>query len=158
MTKETLNKLNIFGISTLKNTDKYEKFQSDDFNIDNFRINHNNEEIKLSGFLKDSTQKDIKLKFKDVDLAKIIPEIEIIYDETDIKETDILFCDAESFNVFTKQNVFPTEYLYLFLDKISEFSEYKSYNPKFFVKPYSFARILRDILKELFLINGNKKK
>ena len=47
-----------------------------DFNIDKFRINHNNEEIKLSGFLKDSTQKDIKLQFKEVDLAKIIPEID----------------------------------------------------------------------------------
>ncbi len=108
----------------------------------------------------------IVLKFKEKDLIsmlldqfnEIIPEIEIIYDETDINETDILFCDAESFIVFTKKNVFPTEYLYLFLDKISEFSEYKSYNPKFFVKPYSFARILRDILKELFLISGNKKK
>ena len=49
-----------------------------DFNIDKFRINHNNEEIKLSGFLKDSTQKDIKLNFKDVNLANIIPEIESI--------------------------------------------------------------------------------
>ena len=45
-------------------------------NIDKFRINHKNEEIKLSGFLKDSTQKDLKLDFKNVDLAKIIPEID----------------------------------------------------------------------------------
>jgi hypothetical protein len=46
------------------------------FNIDKFRINHENEEIKLSGFLKDSTQKDIRLNFKDVDLAKITPDID----------------------------------------------------------------------------------
>ncbi|NNC50568.1 MAG: translocation/assembly module TamB [Flaviramulus sp.] len=46
------------------------------FNIDKFKINHNNEEIKLSGFLKDSTQKDIKLSFKDVDLSKITPDID----------------------------------------------------------------------------------
>jgi len=46
------------------------------FNIDKFKINHKNEEIKLSGFLKDSTQKDLKLNFKNVDLEKIIPDID----------------------------------------------------------------------------------
>lgn len=46
------------------------------FNVDNFKINHKNEEIKLSGFLKDSTQKDIKLNFKNVNLAKITPDID----------------------------------------------------------------------------------
>ncbi|GAA4281805.1 translocation/assembly module TamB domain-containing protein [Gaetbulibacter aestuarii] len=46
------------------------------FNIDKFRINHQNEIIRLSGFVKDSTQKDIKLNFTDVDLAKITPDID----------------------------------------------------------------------------------
>ncbi|WP_245234892.1 translocation/assembly module TamB domain-containing protein [Tamlana crocina] len=44
--------------------------------INKFKINHKNEEIKLSGFLKDSTQKDIKLDFSNVDLAKITPDID----------------------------------------------------------------------------------
>ena len=39
-------------------------------------LNHQNEEIKLAGVLKDSTYKDLKLNFKDVDLNKIIPEID----------------------------------------------------------------------------------
>jgi hypothetical protein len=46
------------------------------FRIDGFRINHQEEEIRLSGFIKDSTQKDIKLNFKNVDLAKITPDID----------------------------------------------------------------------------------
>lgn len=46
------------------------------FNIDKFKIYHNNEEIKLSGFIQDSTQKDIKLDFTNVDLAKITPDID----------------------------------------------------------------------------------
>ena len=46
------------------------------FNIDKLVINHENEEIRFSGFIKDSTQKDLKLDFKNVDLAKIIPEID----------------------------------------------------------------------------------
>lgn len=63
-----------------ENKDNFNKVTYDKnlaaFEIDKFRINHNNEEIKLSGFLKDSTQKDIQLNFKDVDLAKITPDIE----------------------------------------------------------------------------------
>lgn len=63
-----------------ENKDKFHKISFDKklskFNIDKFRINHNNEEIKLSGFIKDSTQKDLKLNFKNVDLAKIIPDID----------------------------------------------------------------------------------
>lgn len=48
------------------------------FNINKFKINHNNEEIRLSGYLKDSTQKDIQLNFTNVDLAKITPEIDSV--------------------------------------------------------------------------------
>ena len=42
------------------------------FNIDRLKINHKNEEIKLSGSLSDS----LKLNFKNVDLAKITPGID----------------------------------------------------------------------------------
>ncbi|WP_237230810.1 translocation/assembly module TamB domain-containing protein [Flaviramulus multivorans] len=60
--------------------DKFHKISFDKkltkFNIDKFKINHNNEEIRLSGFIKDSTQKDIKLNFTNVDLAKITPDID----------------------------------------------------------------------------------
>ena len=38
-------------------------------------MDYKDEQIKLSGVLKDSTQKDIKLSFKTVDLNKITPAI-----------------------------------------------------------------------------------
>jgi hypothetical protein len=60
--------------------DKFHKISFDKkltkLNIDKFRINHNNEEIKLSGFLRDSTEKDLNLDFNNVDLAKITPTID----------------------------------------------------------------------------------
>ncbi|MFD1162372.1 translocation/assembly module TamB domain-containing protein [Hwangdonia seohaensis] len=63
-----------------EDTDRFNKISFNKklttFNIDQLKINHNNEEIKLSGFLKDSTQKDLKLNFKNVDLAKITPDID----------------------------------------------------------------------------------
>lgn len=63
-----------------ENQDKFHKISFDKkltkFNIDKFRVNHNNEEIKFSGFVKDSTEKDIKLNFTNVDLSKITPDID----------------------------------------------------------------------------------
>ncbi|MEL0456560.1 translocation/assembly module TamB domain-containing protein [Flavobacteriaceae bacterium SZ-1-7] len=60
--------------------DKFHKIAFDKkltkLDIDKFKINHKNEEIRLSGFLKDSTQKDIKLNFTNVDLAKVTPDID----------------------------------------------------------------------------------
>ncbi|HLT54369.1 MAG TPA: hypothetical protein VKZ97_10770, partial [Flavobacteriaceae bacterium] len=47
-----------------------------DFSISKLMMSHNNEQITLGGVLKDSTYKDLKLNFKDVDLAKITPEID----------------------------------------------------------------------------------
>lgn len=63
-----------------ENQDQFHKIAFDKkltkFDIDKFRINHNEEEILLSGFIRDSTQKDLKLNFKNVALAKITPDID----------------------------------------------------------------------------------
>ncbi len=44
--------------------------------IDRLNMNHGTEEVTLSGFIKDSTEKDLKLKFKNVLLSKITPDID----------------------------------------------------------------------------------
>ncbi|MEP1490105.1 MAG: translocation/assembly module TamB domain-containing protein [Algibacter sp.] len=63
-----------------ENQDKFNKVSFNktltEFNIDKLKINHFNEEVKLSGFIKDLTEKDLKLDFKNVDLAKITPDID----------------------------------------------------------------------------------
>ncbi|WP_241491395.1 translocation/assembly module TamB domain-containing protein [Lacinutrix mariniflava] len=61
-------------------SDKYNKVEIangfKDFNIEKLILSHNNEEIRLAGVIRDSTYKDLKLNFKDVDLAKITPRID----------------------------------------------------------------------------------
>jgi len=44
--------------------------------IDALRLSHLKEEIELSGIIRDSSYKNINLKFKDVELAKITPRID----------------------------------------------------------------------------------
>ncbi|WP_228530334.1 translocation/assembly module TamB domain-containing protein [Tamlana sp. I1] len=46
------------------------------FDIEKFVVNHGNEVINLSGFVKDSTQKDIKLNFANINLDKVLPELD----------------------------------------------------------------------------------
>ncbi|WMW78716.1 translocation/assembly module TamB domain-containing protein [Flavobacterium sp. 20NA77.7] len=50
------------------------KFQNFEFN--KLTLSHNNQFIDFSGVMKDSTYKDLSLNFKDVDIAKITPELE----------------------------------------------------------------------------------
>lgn len=50
------------------------KFQNFEFN--KLTLSHNNQFIDFSGIMKDSTYKDLSLNFKDVDIAKITPELE----------------------------------------------------------------------------------
>ncbi len=45
------------------------------FKIEELVMNHQDEEIKLAGVVRDSTYKDLKLNFKDVDLNKIVPNV-----------------------------------------------------------------------------------
>jgi uncharacterized ubiquitin-like protein YukD len=46
------------------------------FSVDRISMSHNDQRVELSGILRDSTYKDVKLSFNDVDLAKITPAID----------------------------------------------------------------------------------
>ncbi|MBT8395281.1 MAG: translocation/assembly module TamB [Bacteroidia bacterium] len=63
-----------------ENRDKHNKIIFDrdfeNFEFDKLLMNHEDEEIKLSGMTTDSAYKDIKLDFTNVDLAKITPELD----------------------------------------------------------------------------------
>ncbi|ADF53074.1 translocation/assembly module TamB domain-containing protein [Zunongwangia profunda] len=47
-----------------------------DITIDSLVMNHGNEEIRLSGAVRDSTYKNLQMEFSNVDLYKITPEID----------------------------------------------------------------------------------
>jgi hypothetical protein len=50
----------------------YKSFKN--FNIDDIILSHEEQAISLKGTIKDNTNKDLKLSFKDVDLYRITPE------------------------------------------------------------------------------------
>jgi hypothetical protein len=48
------------------------------FDIRDFLINNENQEINLAGVVRDSTYKDLKLNFKQVELGKLLPQIDSV--------------------------------------------------------------------------------
>ncbi|WP_397362679.1 translocation/assembly module TamB [Olleya sp. R77988] len=75
--------------------DRFNKITFDrdfkNFNIEDLVLNHNNEKIELAGVIRDTTYKDLKLKFKNVDLNKIIPDVNDLALEGNINgDLDIL--------------------------------------------------------------------
>jgi hypothetical protein len=44
--------------------------------IDSLQLNHNEEEIGFAGIIRDSTYKDLKIRFKDVNIGNIIPTVD----------------------------------------------------------------------------------
>ncbi len=46
------------------------------FSIENILMTHNNQRIELGGIIRDSTYKDLKLSFEDVNLGKLLPSMD----------------------------------------------------------------------------------
>jgi hypothetical protein len=81
---------------------------------------------------------------------ELIPNIQVDTESEELEEEDILLCDPVTLKSFILKSVLPSK-LFLFLDNISEFESFKTYNPRPFLKPFSAYRIMKEILKELYL-------
>ncbi|UCH94363.1 MAG: HEAT repeat domain-containing protein [Candidatus Aminicenantes bacterium] len=82
---------------------------------------------------------------------ELIPIVPISTNVDDWQQGDILLCDPDTLNEFILKNTIPSKKLFLLLDKPADFSSYKSYNLRPLVKPLSAYRMMKEILKELFL-------
>lgn len=59
-----------------KNSKVVFDLKKDEFNISPFYLRSNNQEIKFQGVLKDSTEKDLKINFKNVKMSSLLPVID----------------------------------------------------------------------------------
>lgn len=81
---------------------------------------------------------------------EIIPDIPVYTETEEVNEEDMLLCDTITLKDFILKGVLPSK-LFLFLENISEFENFKTYNPRPFLKSLSAYRIMKEILKELYL-------
>jgi hypothetical protein len=82
---------------------------------------------------------------------EIIPGIPLSIEADAWQEGDMLICDAENLKDFILKDNLPAKKLFLILEKTSDFSSFQEYNPRTLVKPFSAYRIMKEILRELYI-------
>jgi hypothetical protein len=82
---------------------------------------------------------------------EIIPGIPLSTEADKWQEGDMLICDAENLKDFILKDSLPSKKLFLILEKTSDFSSFQEYNPRTLVKPFSAYRIMKEILRELYI-------
>lgn len=82
---------------------------------------------------------------------EIIPGIPLSAEADAWQEGDMLICDAENLKDFILKDSLPSKKLFLILEKTSDFSSFQEYNPHTLVKPFSAYRIMKEILRELYI-------
>lgn len=82
---------------------------------------------------------------------EMLPDFPVTIAKEELNEEDVLICDQEFLKDFILTGSLPSHKLYLLLDKSSDFSSFKTYNPKPLLKPFSAYRIIKEVLKELYI-------
>jgi hypothetical protein len=83
--------------------------------------------------------------------SEMMPDVPVDTDTDELDEEDMLLCDTVTLKDFILKNTLPSQKLFLFLENISEFESFKTYNPRPFLKPFSAHRIIKEVLKEIYL-------
>lgn len=82
---------------------------------------------------------------------ELLPDVPVETESVDVEDEDVLLCDTVTLKDFILKNTLPSQKLFLFIEDISEFESFKPYNPRPFLKPFSAYRIIKEILKEIYL-------
>ncbi|MCP5103785.1 MAG: HEAT repeat domain-containing protein [bacterium] len=133
LTKTIREKTGSSGSTSLNDLRKLAESLSDS----PLRIIINFQEKKLTAILREQ-------------LRETVPHVPFVTNETDPKEEDVLLCDADSLNDLILQSKTIPKKIFIFLEKAANFAAFRSYNPRTFVQPFSFFRITREIVQNLY--------
>lgn len=97
-------------------------------------------------------EKSLTALYKD-QLREIIPEFPVALDVApeQIKASDIILCDVPVLKTYVEKKVIAGNRIYMYLENRSEYASYRDYKPKAFMQPISAHRVIKMILKELYL-------
>lgn len=101
-----------------------------------FVINFQNK--KMSALLKDQ-------------LKEVFPEFEIILDKETPETTDILLCDTEILQGYMDRRSLSARRILLYLENRMDYAPFRSLNCKVFMRPISSYKIVKLLLKDLYL-------
>jgi two-component system, chemotaxis family, chemotaxis protein CheY len=86
-------------------------------------------------------------------LREIMPQyqVELNLEANEIKKSDILLCDVPVLKDYIAAKALKWNRIYLYLENRGDYAQFRDYKPKAFMDPLSASRILKLILKELYL-------
>lgn len=96
--------------------------------------------------------KSLTALYKD-QLREIIPDFPVTLDTPPehVKGSDIILCDVPVLKTYVDKKVIINNRIYLYLENRAEYANYRDYKPKAFMQPVSAHRVIKMILKELYL-------
>lgn len=83
--------------------------------------------------------------------AEVLPGFPLVIGEKKLKESDILLCDPGTLRDLTLISRTLPGKIYLLLKKGEMYGDFKTYNTINFFEPYSFYRMVKEILQKLYL-------
>lgn len=116
-------------------------------------LQHFKDDLRVIAAFKDKR----KSAFLKDQLLEMLPEFQVILDEEleesggQLSENDFLVCDPVKLKGIIEAKALKTSRIFLYLESRADFAQFRSYNPRVFMAPFSGFRIVRMLLKELYL-------
>lgn len=119
------------------------------------------DQITLTGDLWKNCTEDLRiiLSFKNRRLSallrdqleEVFPQFQVLTDQEKLTDHDIFVCDTDVLKEYSRTQSMTNRKIYLYLEHRADFAQYRDLNPKAFMKPISGHRLVKMILKELYL-------
>jgi hypothetical protein len=71
--------------------------------------------------------------------------------EEKLQDNDILVCDPASLKNYIDKKAISKHRILLYLENRTEYAQFRTYNPRAFMKPFSSYRAVKMLLQELYL-------
>lgn len=97
------------------------------------------------------TSKKLTALFRD-QLIEVFRYIPITLDADKLRENDILLCDVDRLKEYMKNYSMTGRRILLYLEHRGDYAAFRDFNPKAFMDPVSTHRVIRMILKMLYLV------
>lgn len=116
-------------------------------------LKHFKNQLRIIAAFKDKR----KSAFLKDQLLEMLPEFQVLLDDEfmesggKLSENDFLVCDTVKLKQLIVDKTLNTGRIFLYLESRADFPQFRAYNPRVFMTPFSGFRIVRMLLKELYL-------
>ncbi|MCP5107043.1 MAG: hypothetical protein GY950_26900 [bacterium] len=106
--------------------------------------------VRTSQIVINFNKKGISALLKD-QLLEAMPEFDIVLDKEQPEASDILICDTDILHDYVDKRTLSVRRIFLYLENRMDYAPFRELLPKAFMRPLSGYRVVKLVLKDLFL-------